>query len=463
MTTQEIENFIKKNKERHLSNKVLHAHPSPAYWRDNFSYENTKENLLTSDAERTAVNMYVGIPYCLPTNPSHCGFCLFPTEEYSGTKDIVDYLDYVSKEADLYKDFYRNSTIETLYIGGGTPNLLSPPDYSRLMRIVQDLFPDMDSGIEKTLEGIPQLFSESKIKAISEAGFNRVSMGVQQVSDRLIKYSGRKQTRKQVFDAIENFHKYNLSCNVDLIYGWPEQTIDDMLNDLKEITESGIRHITHYELNIAGRTNFATKLKESVPDIPDKIKMYHTAKEYLLSQGYKQRTVYDWERKEATKISTKENSEKYLYENNLRDFLPAQTTCMGGLGYAAINVRVQPLHLKTPSVSSMNHRTLHKYYDDVLSKKLPIERVFTHENEDVKLIWLFQSLQEMKINTLEYEEIFKSSFKEDFKDICSALEKEQWIEFKVDELVVIGDGEFYVPLIQSGACDFLRRKIKSPC
>jgi oxygen-independent coproporphyrinogen-3 oxidase len=278
-------------------------------------------------------------------------------------------------------------------------------------------------------------------------------MGVQQVSDRLIRYSGRKQTRKQVFDAIENFHKYNLSCNIDLIYGWPEQTIDDMLNDLKEITESGIRHITHYELNIAGRSYFATKQKESVPHISNKIKMYHVAKEYLLSQGYKQRTVYDWEKVEATEISIKKDSEKYLYENNLRDFLPtdkiAQTSCMGGLGFAAINMRMQPLYLKTPSISSMNHRTLYKYYDDISAQKLPLERVFTHQNEDVKLIWLFQSLQEMKINIIKYEGIFKSSLTDDFKDIWLALEKEQWIELNTDELVIVGNGEFYVPLIQS--------------
>jgi oxygen-independent coproporphyrinogen-3 oxidase len=147
MTKQEIENFINKNKKRHLSNKVLHTHPSPAYWSNNFSYENAEENLLTSEGEKTVVNMYVGIPYCLPTDPPRCGFCLFPTEKYNGKKDISDYLNYVSKEADLYKNFYQNSTIETLYVGGGTPNLLSQPDYFRLMNIVQDLFPNIDSNI----------------------------------------------------------------------------------------------------------------------------------------------------------------------------------------------------------------------------------------------------------------------------------------------------------------------------
>ena len=102
-------------------------------------------------------------------------------------------------------------------------------------------------------------------------------MGVQQVSDKLIKSSGRKQTRKQVFGAIDLFHKYNLSCNIDLIYGWPEQTIEDMLNDLKEITQSGIRHITHYELNIAGRSDFATQQRKLVAPISDKIKMFNVA------------------------------------------------------------------------------------------------------------------------------------------------------------------------------------------
>jgi oxygen-independent coproporphyrinogen-3 oxidase len=453
MTLQEVEFFITKNKIRHLSNKVLHAHPSPALWKNDFNFEEAKTNLLTSEGDKTSINMYVGIPYCLPTDPPHCGFCLFPTEKYNGKKDTSDYLNYVSKESNLYKEYYHNANIETLYIGGGTPNLLSPPDYFRLMKIVANLFPLMSSEIEKTLEGIPQLFSEDKIKAISEAGFNRVSMGVQQVSDRLIKFSGRKQTPKQVFDAIENFHKYNLSCNIDLIYGWPEQSIEDMLNDLREIVQSGIRHITHYELNIVGRSDFATQQKELIPIISKKIEMYDIAKEYLLSQGYVQRTVYDWEKLESNTKSTRNNAEKYLYESNLRDFLATdekrKTTGMGGLGYAAINMRMKPLDSKTHSISTMNHKNLSKYYDDVLSNKLPLERVFIHENEDVKMCWLFQSLQEMKINIIKYQKIFNSSLIDDFRNIWTVLEKENWIVFKTDEIIIIGEGEFYVPLIQA--------------
>jgi oxygen-independent coproporphyrinogen-3 oxidase len=122
---------------------------------------------------------------------------------------------------------------------------------------------------------------------------------------------------------------------------------------------------------------------------------------------------------------------------------------MGGLGFAAINMRMQPLDSKIPSISSMNHKSLHKYYDDVLAGNLPIERAFIHENEDVKLVWLFQTLQEMKIDTIKYQKIFNSSVIEDFKEIWIALEKESWIEIKADEITLVKEGEFYVPLIQS--------------
>ncbi|CVI09778.1 Oxygen-independent coproporphyrinogen-III oxidase [Acinetobacter baumannii] len=203
-----IKNFIQKNKVRHLSNKVLHTHPSPKMWKTDLKEEENNYFLLNTDAQYKSINLYLGIPYCIPTDPPHCGFCLFPTQDYKGKREMDFYLDFLSREAHLYKEFYQGAKLESLYVGGGTPNLLQPNDYMKLTKVVSSLFPDagISSPIEMTLEGIPQLFNEDKIRAIKDAGFNRVSMGVQQVNDELIATSGRKQTRKQVFDAIELFH-----------------------------------------------------------------------------------------------------------------------------------------------------------------------------------------------------------------------------------------------------------------
>ncbi len=122
---------------------------------------------------------------------------------------------------------------------------------------------------------------------------------------------------------------------------------------------------------------------------------------------------------------------------------------MSGLGYAAVNMRLQPNSSEIKSVSAMNHRNLNEYYDAISLNKLPIERMFVHDAEDVKLIWIFQALQEMKINTKKYKKIFNSDIKLDYKPIWDALVEEGWIEYRDDYIKLINEGEFYTPLIQA--------------
>lgn len=122
---------------------------------------------------------------------------------------------------------------------------------------------------------------------------------------------------------------------------------------------------------------------------------------------------------------------------------------MSGLGYAAVNMRLQPNSSSIKSVSAMNHRNLTEYYNAISLNKLPVERMFVHDTEDVKLIWIFQALQEMKINTKKYEKIFNSDIKLDYKPIWDALVEEGWVEHNDEYIKLINEGEFYTPLIQA--------------
>lgn len=445
LSTEEVRAYLNKNVDRHLSNKVLHAHPSPAYWSSDIDQTALRDCLAHRQDSIDLVNLYLGIPYCLPTDPPHCGFCLFPTERYAGKEGTTTYLDLMEKEADLYRDVYAGAKLETIYVGGGTPNLLHPADYHRLIKIVQRLFKNVD-GIEKTIEGIPQLFNEDKIDAIKDAGFNRVSMGVQQLNEKLIQYSGRKQTNKQVFDAIDAFHRHDLACNIDLIYGWPEQTVNDMIDGLKSIVRTGIQHITHYELNIAGRSDFATKKKHLVPSIPQKLVMYQAAKDYLTAEGFVQDTVYDWSKPTQTRTQSGVSPAEYSYEENLREaVLENGSRHMGGLGYAAINIR-----LNAPrSGSLMNHRGLDRYAEDVNAGRFPVERAFFHSAEDVQLCWIFQQLQAMKLDTALFYSLFGRSLFMDYPTVIDELVDMGWIRITQTGVIeVVDQGEFFVPLIQ---------------
>ena len=80
------------------------------------------------------VNLYVGTPYCLPTQPDRCGFCLFPSEIYTGRRQLDEYLEYLELEGDMFRDHFAGAELASVYFGGGTSNLYKAEQYPRLMK-----------------------------------------------------------------------------------------------------------------------------------------------------------------------------------------------------------------------------------------------------------------------------------------------------------------------------------------
>ena len=247
--------YIDKQRSRRQSNKVLHGHPSPVFWleRDVRIPDVMSDRRASNRAVPKGINLYVATPYCLPTDPERCGFCLFPSEVYQGREQLDRYLKYLEREGDMYRTCLDDSRLASIYFGGGTSNLYKADQYDRLLQIVEGVFGTVPADIEVTLEGIPQLFTREKLAAMKAAGISRVSIGVQQLDDTLIKFSGRKQKAAHVFQTLEWCDQLGLSSSVDLIFGWPLQSVSLMLADLEKVVATGVPHITHYELNIAGR------------------------------------------------------------------------------------------------------------------------------------------------------------------------------------------------------------------
>ena len=450
--------FIAREFNRPQSNKVLHGHPSPKHWRasDEMGRQRWEERALYSRAQKMKDNLYLGLPFCIKTEPAHCGFCLFPTQDYHGKGEVQDYLAYLEREADIFADLLRNDTLSSLYVGGGTPNLMRDKDYSRVMGIAEKLYGSLSRNLEKTLEGIPQLFTRDKVDAIRSAGFNRVSMGVQQMNDELIRHSGRKQTHKQVIDAITYFNDARLACNIDLIYGWPNQTVDSMLSDLKELVDLGVRHITHYQLNIAGLSAFSKNLRTVLPSLDTVIEMYRESVRFLSSNGFRQATVYDWERiAPDTGRFDYAGANQYRYEAQLRNPLNVEdgrvteTHSMVGLGYAAISFTATSPGIGATNWCQMNQRSLDKYYAAIDAGLLPVEREFVYTRNDTKLAYLFQSMQEMTIDRKKYAAIFHAEIVDEFRPIWDELEARGWIEVTDQRINFIDIGAFHIPLLQA--------------
>jgi oxygen-independent coproporphyrinogen-3 oxidase len=226
-----------------------------------------------------------------------------------------------------------------------------------------------------------------------------------------------------------------------------------MLQGLQAVVASGIRHITHYELNIAGRSDFALHQKDKVPTMAQKLEMYLQAHAYLSSEGYVQRTVYDWERPDPPILGSGLKTSEYRYEQNLRDGVdpsePDLRRYMCGFGHSAINVRAHRAGSGVPSVSVMNHRSLSRYAEALQRSEMPVERFYIHEDEDVRLLWLFQSLQEMAIDLRKYQKGFGQDFRSDFGAEVDVLVERGWAAVEHGRLVLSRTGGFYVPLLQT--------------
>ena len=167
-------------------------------------------------------SMYIHIPFC-KTICSYCDFC----KRFYNEKECSNYLDSLSKEI---KDNYKDEELKTIYIGGGTPSALSINNLNKLFNILKDI--KLSNNYEFTIEVNPENVDEEKLRLFRDNRVNRISMGIESTNDIFLKYLNRKHDFKMVKEKINLVKKYFNNINVDLIYAIPNETINDLSNDL---------------------------------------------------------------------------------------------------------------------------------------------------------------------------------------------------------------------------------------
>lgn len=220
--------------------------------------------------------IYIHIPFC-KTICSYCDFC----KVFYNKKFVDTYLEQLDKEI---KSNYREELIKTIYIGGGTPSCL---DYSELVKLF-DIISVFNKSIdvEFTIECNVETLTEEKIKLFVENGVNRVSIGVQSLLVKNIKFLERHHKKEQVIEVIKWLKKYGIdNINLDLIYALPSQTMDDLKNDLDTYLVLGITHISTYSLMIEPNTKLYIKNIASIDEDLDS-KMYTFICDYLKKHGF---------------------------------------------------------------------------------------------------------------------------------------------------------------------------------
>jgi len=207
------------------------------------------------------LSLYVHTPWCV----KKCPYCDFNSHEIKQEINETNYLQalLIDVEKDLPRVWGRR--ISSIFIGGGTPSVMSPDFYNRLFSELRALLP-ISGNAEITMEANPGTMDASNFKAYREAGINRLSMGIQSFNDRQLKLLGRIHDSKQASDAIDIARAAGFNnINLDVMFGLPSQSVDDALLDLTIALDKKPEHFSYYQLTIEPNTYFYSH-KPSLPD-----------------------------------------------------------------------------------------------------------------------------------------------------------------------------------------------------
>ena len=204
--------------------------------------------------------LYVHIPYCKRI----CNYCDFYRVVSSGSPK--KYVESVISESKLRKGYIGDAKINTVYIGGGTPSTLSIKELSLLVESLRDVY-QWDKEVEFTLEVNPDDITEIYLRSIKDLGINRISIGIQSWSDRILKTMNRRHNSLQAEKAINYILDAEFkNISVDLIYGVPGLTMEEWEETLRRTVVFDIQHLSVYHLTIEPDTVFGKMKKQGLLD-----------------------------------------------------------------------------------------------------------------------------------------------------------------------------------------------------
>ncbi|MCF7519886.1 radical SAM family heme chaperone HemW [Pseudoalteromonas sp. L21] len=201
------------------------------------------------------LSLYVHVPWCV----QKCPYCDFNSHGQKGTIPEKEYVQHLIDDLKADLHLVQGRKIHSIFIGGGTPSLLTGDAYTRLLSEVDRLI-GLSDDCEITLEANPGTVETGRFKEYVGAGINRISIGVQSMQNDKLKALGRIHGADEANYAAEQAHQAGLnSFNLDLMHGLPGQSLEDALSDLKKIIALNPPHISWYQLTIEPNTQFASK------------------------------------------------------------------------------------------------------------------------------------------------------------------------------------------------------------
>jgi len=351
------------------------------------------------------IALYLHLPFCT----GKCLYCSYITLVNQQKEFIDRYIDAIEKEINFLLKYpnLQGVTINSIYIGGGTPTYLSVQQLERILKLLKTKF-NIKKDAEITIEAGPETIigkeGEEKLKILLQNGVNRLSIGFQTFDDNILKLLKRRHNSKQAIECYNLAKKVGFkNINIDLIPGLPDQTLEIWQNDLEQISKLEPASVTCYPLSIkqtAGIYVLYQNERQRFPSRENVIVMHIMANEFFNKLSYVQRPVW-WYTK----------TPEYVYRQQIHKWSElGEQLALGVSGYSFIN-----------NFQYFNYRTVPQYLEAVNNNNLPIWKGAKLSKEDLARRMILFGLK-----TGLSKKLFQSKFgkmpKDVFKEIWEKLE-----------------------------------------
>ncbi len=227
------------------------------------------------------LSLYIHMPWCI----KKCPYCDFNSHGLKGTLPEQEYINSLIMDLEQALPLIWGRSIQTIFIGGGTPSLFSGEAIDRLISSIRSRI-KISPYAEITLEANPGTVEKHYIAEYAAAGVNRISLGIQSFNDQHLKVLGRIHSANEAREAIATVADNFANFNLDIIYGLPKQSSEEAINDIQQAINAKPTHISAYNLTIEPNTHFAKFVPEYLPEDDLCYQMQDAIINTLASNGY---------------------------------------------------------------------------------------------------------------------------------------------------------------------------------
>jgi oxygen-independent coproporphyrinogen-3 oxidase len=349
--------------------------------------------------------LYIHIPFCL----SKCGYCSFYS--IKAVNLIPEYITALKKEIKYYSKVF--SSFDTIYIGGGTPSLLTIQQLETIFKVINKSY-KIDLHAEITMEVNPGDVSLEYFQALRSLDVNRLNIGIQSFDDNILKFLGRRHNSAEAISAINDSRKAGFdNIGIDLIYGINGQNISLWKKTIKQALSYAPEHISCYQLSLETGSPLHkeyTRHGISLPAENEQLKNFQTTADELENAGYIHYEVSNFARKD--KFKSRHNQKYWQHVPYL------------GLGPAAHS-------FLNNNKRWWNKAAVKTYLNEIAQGKMPVENTEILSAEQLQLEALFLGLRtKTGIDLKLYKTKYGVNLPVDKKTIIDALIKNNLVELK---------------------------------